>query len=506
LKNSGDSPRFKLVTSVVAGALALLVAGAAWWCYRNGCILYYGDAESHLNISRGILDSRTPGYDQLGTVWLPVLHVICMPFAQNLKLWTNGLAGTIPVAICFIVAGVCFFAAAYEAYGTRTAAVIAIACFALNPNVLYLAVIPMTEVVFLGGVALVLITALRFEKTQRARWIVLSIAASWVLSLTRYDGWFLIPFIGTWLAASARREKWLVLVVFGAAASFAPFYWMAHNWWETGNALDFYNGPYSARAIQGGKWYPGDRDWLTAVHYYFTACRLCAGNTLIALGAIGALLAIGLRAARPILFLALTPLFYVWSMHSSGGTPIFVPSLWPFSYYNTRYGIAAVPFCAMAAAAISVRIPRQAKAVAAAIPVFAMLSWLIHPARENWVCWKESQVNSLDRRAWTRRGADFMRRSYDLGQGVLASAGDVTGVFRMAGIPLRETINIANGPLWFASITRPGLFHPSIWAVRQRGDKLDTALERAHAPYGDVLVISTSKFSPDLRIARKTSE
>ena len=72
---------------------------AACWCYRNGCILYYGDAESHLNISRGLIDSATPGYDQLGTVWLPVLHVICLPLVGNRTLWVTGLAGTIPVAM-----------------------------------------------------------------------------------------------------------------------------------------------------------------------------------------------------------------------------------------------------------------------------------------------------------------------------------------------------------------------------------------------------------------------
>ena len=43
----------------------------------------------------------------------------------------------------------------------------------------------------------------------------------------------------------------------------------------------------------------------------------------------------------------LPPIFYVWSMHS-GGTPIYVPGFGSASYYNTRYGLAALPLLAIA--------------------------------------------------------------------------------------------------------------------------------------------------------------
>lgn len=501
MTSSGVSPRSSLrVTAIVVCALALLVTAAAWLCFKNGWILYYGDAESHLNISRGLIDSRTPGYVQLGTVWLPVLHLICLPFVSSDELWWNGLAGTLPVAVCFIITGTCFYLAARETYQSVAAGLVVVACFALNPNVLYLAAIPMTELVFLAGVAVVLLAVLRYRSAQRTRWIAVAIVASWILSLTRYDGWFLIPFIGVWLAASARRAKWLVLIAFGIAASLAPACWIAHNWLETGNALDFYNGPYSPRAIQGGKPYPGYRDWLQAAHYYFTACKLCTGPALIALGILGVFFAWRRALWQPLLFLLLTPLFYVWSIHSSGGTPIFVPSLWPFSYYNTRYGIAALPLCAFAAGAIGAR----ARRFALAVPVIAILPWIIHPAKENWICWKESQVNSVDRRAWTQDAAQFMHTNYVPRQAILASAGDVTGVFRKAHIPLRETINIGNGPLWFAATRRPDLYHPGTWLVRQRGDLLDRLLARAQAPYRPVLSISTRKYSPDLLIDKRS--
>src|SRR5207237_7992201 len=117
LTKSGDSlhssHRSGIARAAIVGALlCALVSLTAFWCFRRGYILYYGDAQSHLNLSRSIVDSRTPGYDQLGTVWLPMLHVICLPFVVNDSLWSSGVAGTIPVAACFVVAGVGFYLAA----------------------------------------------------------------------------------------------------------------------------------------------------------------------------------------------------------------------------------------------------------------------------------------------------------------------------------------------------------------------------------------------------------
>ncbi len=500
MKNSGDSPRSNLLGALLA--LALLVSCFALWCFHHGFILYYGDAVAHLNNSRGIIDSRTPGYDQLGTPWLPMLHVLCLPFVGSDFLWSTGLAGTIPAACCFIIAGVCFFLAARSCYGSEAAAAVTTACFSLNPNVLYLAVIPMTESVFFAGLSVILLSALRFRETQRLRWIVLAVIASCFTSLTRYDGWFLIPFLAFWLAiSSSRTRKYLVFIVVSAALALAPLYWLAHNWWETRNPLDFYNGPYSPRAIQGSFWYPGYHDWLAAAGYYFTACWLCAGSVLLLLALAGVYFAYKRRKLGPLLFLLLIPLFYVWSIHSSK-LPIHVPVLWPFSYYNTRYGTALIPFCAFAAGAIALTLPARGRKFILIIPLLAASPWLLHPSHENWICWKESEVNSVDRRAWTERAARFLTDHYQTGEGILSSTGDVTGVYCRARIHLSETINIGNGPLWFAATRRPDLFHPNAWAIMQKGDLLFRSLAAAPGPkpYSKILTISTTKYSPDLQI------
>jgi hypothetical protein len=90
--------------------LLLLGGVVAWWFHSSGYTLYYGDAEAHLNIARRVVDSRTPGYDQIGTVWLPVPHLLMLPFASDDSLWRSGLAGVIPSVLCFALAGTALFA------------------------------------------------------------------------------------------------------------------------------------------------------------------------------------------------------------------------------------------------------------------------------------------------------------------------------------------------------------------------------------------------------------
>ena len=102
--------------------------------------------------------------------------------------------------------------------------------------------------------------------------------------------------------------------------------------------------------------YPGDHDWRTAARYYLPLCRWVAGSPLLILGAAGTLVAIVSRARWPLFLLLLPLVFYVWSMHSSG-TPIFVPDLSPYSWYNTRYAIAALPLAAFAAGALVTLLP-----------------------------------------------------------------------------------------------------------------------------------------------------
>src|SRR5581483_7642449 len=429
---------------LAGAALALWAAAGSWFFYAHGYVLFYGDAEAHLNIARSLLDSRTPGSDQLGTVWLPLPHLLIAPFAAVDRLWRTGLAGTIPSAAAFVAGGCFLFAAAARVFES-TAAAAAVALYALNPNLLYLASTAMTEPLFFAALLALLYFTARFSSTDGYGAVVLAGAAALAAALTRYEGWFLIPFTTAYIFCAVKRNRWLKAALFVALATAGPLLWLAHNWWFAGDLLDFYRGPYSPKAIQGGAYYPGWNEWGKACLYFRTAARWCAGWPLLILGAAGALVLMRRRALWPLALLLLPPVFYLWSMHSSGGSPVFVPDLWPNSYYNTRYGLTLFPAAVFAAAAlVTLAPPRFRRAAAAAIVVIASATWAVHHSPEQWITWKESQVNSLARRAWTRHAAEFLAPRYRRGSGIISSFGDMTGIFRSMGLPLREVLTNNN--------------------------------------------------------------
>ncbi len=172
---SASLPTWPLV--VMAVALAAISAAAVWGFYSRGDLLDYGDALAHLNIARRIIDSRTPGPEQIGTVWLPLPHLLMLPFAANDFLWRTGLAGSIPAAVCFVAAGLFLFAAARRLFGSNAAGAAAALCFALNPNVLYLQSIAMTEAFLFAALLGLLYFVVLFRQTQRFYAVVMAGAA-----------------------------------------------------------------------------------------------------------------------------------------------------------------------------------------------------------------------------------------------------------------------------------------------------------------------------------------
>jgi hypothetical protein len=438
-----------------------------------------GDAEAHLNTARRIFDSRTPGYDQIGRIWLPLPHLLMLPIASVDSLWQNGLAGSLPSAACFVAAGAFLFSAAERVFDSVPAAAASTVLFAANPNLLYLQSTAMTEPIFAACLMALLYFTVRFRKTQGWLCVAAAGAAATLGALTRYEGWFVIPFGAAYFLWSAKKNRLIVAALFSSIAVLGPALWLAHNWWLTGDPLDFYRGPNSPAAIQGGAGYPGHGNWRMAWLYYRTAAALCAGPALYWLGIAGAAAALWKRALWPLLLLALPGVFYIWSLHSAA-SPIFVPTLWPNSFYNTRYGLAVLPLLALVAGALITLAPVRLRAWVAVLVVAAAIApWIVHPSRERWVVLEEARVNSEGRRAWTGEAADFLRARYVPGAGIITSFGDLTGIFRTMGLPLRETFTADNGLPWQATILRPDLFLWQEWAVVTGGDPVQTAIYRA---------------------------
>lgn len=457
---------------------------AAAWHAGQGSTYYYGDAEAHLNIGRRILDTRIQSLDQIGTVWLPLPHLLTLPLVGNNTWWQNGRAGGAPAVLCFSFAVCLMFLFARHLTGSLASGATAALATALNPNLLYLQSTAMTEAVYLASSLAALYSLARAVDQGGWLWPALAGLGALCGTMTRYEGWFLLPFYTLYLLFGSGKMRWRETAVFCVVAALGPLVWFAHNWYWWGDPLEFYRGPWSARAIYdralraGMKPAPGDGDWRLAFTYYTAAVRHTCGGALAVAGGLALMSCVRRRLAIPAVLLVLAPLFYVWSLHSSG-TPIFVPDLWPFSYYNTRYGLAALPLLAFGLGAL-VALPPNAKlrgALAAVSLGIVISPWILYPRPEAWVCWKESQVNSKARRAWTADLAQFLKENYR-GGGIAMSFGDATGALRQAGIPLRETMHEGSGYVWNAVMARPEFFLHEEWAITLSGDALASALPR----------------------------
>jgi 4-amino-4-deoxy-L-arabinose transferase-like glycosyltransferase len=384
----------KYLRSSGTAFLLLLTAGltSALWCWRQGYTLFDFDAEMHLNIARRLLDPLTAaGLQESGTGWLPLSHVLIAPLAAVDSWWRSGLAGALPSALYFAIAGSFLFASARRLFDSMAAGWTAALIFAVNPNTLYLAAVPMTEMLFAAEVACLLWAVLWYRDSRSIKAVLLLGAVSSAASLTRYEGWLLIPFIALAVWIFARCPVHTLL--FGALAALGPLAWLLYNQFTYGNALEFYNGPNSRMALHRGSHSPTFHNWRGSLGYYVEAARLVSGTTLFLAGAAGALVAAFFRTARPVLLLLIPPAFFILSLNG-GGADLSVPTLWPYTMHNVRYGFPGFVFVASASSALVTLLYRRRWIAAAVLVGAALIPWFtIGP-----ICWREARDNSKTRR------------------------------------------------------------------------------------------------------------
>ena len=87
-------PSGRRVTPIALG-VAAAIGGAivALHYHRLGLTLSHYDARGHLIVSRRVIDSITPGWQQIGAVWLPLPHLLNMIPVQLDFFYRTGASG-----------------------------------------------------------------------------------------------------------------------------------------------------------------------------------------------------------------------------------------------------------------------------------------------------------------------------------------------------------------------------------------------------------------------------
>jgi len=472
--------------------LGLVSIVALFWYYAHQQILLYGDAVAHVNIARRVLDNRSwlSSFFQLGTVWLPLPHILMLPFVWNQTLWVSGVAGSIASMVAYVMGSLGIYRLV-RARAPEAAAYLAAATYALNPNLLYMQTTAMNEPLFLAffiwaivyfdewlrGISAGAVTDRPPERALEGCGIALAGGAA-----TRYDGWFfgaimgvlvLLAFLRWWRSISdtqRRRRMAKSLAEFLLLNALVPVFWLAYNHRVSGRALDWANGPYSAKAIaertttRGAPPYPGKDHVVTAGMYFLKAAKLNVGperwgKVLSLLAIAGTLIAIWRWREYRTWLLLWTPLvFYALSI-AYGSVPIFIPVWWPFSYYNVRYGLELLPVFAVFPVLLSVflaerikRPPRKLLA-AGALAVVVVASYLAVYSGVP-ITLKEAQVNARTRMVLEEAIARHLA-GFPPSTTFLMYQGEHVGALQQAGIPLRHVISEVSHPDWEWALLDP---------------------------------------------------
>ena len=467
--------------------ICLCVVGfvSVWIFYSRSEILLSGDAVAHINIARRVFDSRTPGPLQLGSVWLPLPHLLTIPFVISDRLWRSGLGGSVISVLSYILAGLGLFR--LLSIWSRFGAWIGTAFFAANPNLIFVQATALNEPLYLAAFIWTVVFFIeagrslqRGELAGAGRLLEKAAITVTAAIFTRYDGWFLA--VVCWIAMlpaglkarhliSAKEHSEFRKSVFKALllTALGPTLWMAYNFGVYENPLDFATGPYSAKAIaerstaKDSPPYPGERRPWTAGVYFTKAAQLNVGENgaaklLVLLAALAGIL-LSLRDQwMPVVLLWSPLLFYTLSI-AYGSVPIFLPVWWPFSYYNVRYGLELLPAIAVG---IAVATPVIAKAFRAKIAGPLLLGLILIATslsyasswRSTPICLREVRRNGSARMELDRRLAGFLAW-LPPNATVLAYTGAHSGAFELAGFHLRRTINEGNYGRWESALQHP---------------------------------------------------
>ncbi len=527
---------------LIASVMAVI---ATAYAYANNWIIAYGDAESHLNIAKRVVDSLTPGLAQLGGIWLPLPHLLLAPLVYFDFLWQTGLAGSIISGIAFVISAIFLFKLTRLILRDATVAFIAALVFIFNPNILYLQATPMTELSLLVFFILSIYYFVKFiYQRDDLNSFIRAAFYGFLASLCRYDGWFLViieagivaiiysPLQIHWQKfwhlksltdlknsltlkglgiKNSLKELDGRLVLFCTLAFFGVLLWLGWDGLILGDPLYFTHSEFSAKSQQLGWEAKGQLPaihnlWLSFAYYFITA--LSNIGVLVFFVALVGLILFLLNQRQVhrflIVWLLLTPfIFYLVTLYI-GQSIIFIPHLTPptfeWTLFNVRYGAMMVPVAAIFFAYTFSR----AKSLGRGLLIGLLLvQFCLYGVGYSKVISLDDGLNGLS----TAKRPDaerWLKQNYDHGLVLLDDFSRLISIIR-SGIPMANVIYIGNKPYWEESLVAPEKY--ATWIVVQKNDAVWKDIYENPALQGRLYKYFTKVYtSPEILIFRRTAD
>ena len=496
VSNGVEGPPAAALSGMLPGAIAFAAAigGAlvAWRYHTLGLTLSHYDARGHLIVARRIADSITPGWQQIGAVWLPLPHLLnAVPVQVDLFYRSGASAVAMSVASYAIAAGAIAWMVLWLTRSALAASA-GVAVFALNPNVLYLQSTPMTEPLLLAtttvAVALLLpwsmvdpnVRAVRGRDGRDSDGRGAGLQAchvGWAFALaclTRYEAW---PVTASALGAAvwtrSRRGQPLTSALRDVAAiafypaiaivCFGLFSRVVAGAWFVGN--DFFVPENKALG-----------DPVMAASEIAWGARMLSGTLLTWIGGAGVVLAAGLglvsrRRADALIVLALLGMAAIpWTAFLMGH---------PF---RIRYMVPLMAIEAIGAGVAAGAAPTRRLRAACAVALLALVGYELRPLDASAPMVVEAQWDRPNTPLRAQVTACINRPLG--GDKIMASMGSLGHYMQEAsrsGLAIRDFLHEGNGDIWLAALERPRPF--AAWILIEEkaegGDMLArTARER----------------------------
>jgi hypothetical protein len=453
----------------------VLLSIITWYIsYKHNLVTIYNDSMGHLDVARAVVDGKQPGLAQLGSVWLPLNHILDLTLIWNDWAWHSGFAGSFFSMLAYIFGAIGIYKIIKELTGSFRASVVGALVFALNPNLLYLQTTPLTEPLYLVSFIFSVLFFVRFVKTENLKYLLLMGLFGMLQVLTRYDGWFVVFVEGLallyqqiYVRKIGIQETIGKFFIFAMPIFFGIGAWVIWNALIFGNPLYFVFGPNSAHSqqvvIQANQGLITKKNLPISLLDYWYAVSGNVGTYLVLLGSLGAVLfIISKRTAREVsdrllLFsILLSPVVFNVIALYLGFSALNIPQLhWVTSagvaeYFNVRYGIMALPLVAVFVGWLA-SISRNKIILVLVFCAVLAQSFLIYHQGIITVAEGTTGSNTVD---YGNVGT-LLSQDVQPGQNVLLSTSLYSAVIFRSGFPMKDFITEGDSADWKNALQNP---------------------------------------------------
>jgi hypothetical protein len=476
-----DTKNFISTKTIFIISLILSVV-SIYVSFVNGWILAYGDAESHINIAKKVVDALTPGFAQLGGIWLPLPHILMLPFVWPDFLWRTGLAGSIVSGSAFVISSIYLYKTVLFLTKDKWASFFGFLAFSLNPNILYMQTTPMTE---LPLIAFFIISTYYFIKYLYIKsglpYLILSSFFAFCATLTRYDGWFLVGFEGLVLLFLAVFERakhkrfFGEFIIFSVVGGFGIFIWLFWGWLILGDPLYFMHSQYSAHAQQlawlAKQELPSYKNIVSSAVYYSVTTVSNLGIVISVVSLLGLLYFFidkNINKRFFIILILLVPFIFNVVSLFMGQDVIFIPYLTPKNFewnlFNVRYGMLMISVGALFFGFLFSKLNSVFKSI---LVFLLMLQTILYISGISPTITLLDGTKGLSAAKTPQDVENYINKNYTGGLVLIDDYARTISITKST-IPMQNVIYVGTKPYWGDSLKTPEKY--ATWIIMQKND------------------------------------